>query len=382
MNKVREIIFFSNGSADDASTWSNIPFLFSRELERQGIFVHKVNLSNRLMALLWEKCVRRPLKLLMKPFHTEPVYYGYSWLAHWLAEKKIQKAVSRWSNADYCFFIGYQHANRFSSIPSLLLSDWTTDVTISLKKLPLKRYKDCIQREHEAMRRANYVVSIFQLQAEKMQKEVPEARVCFLGGNVINSFYDGVVDAEAIIKKKSSARRILFIGRKTSYLDGARVLIEAVKELHLQNQSVELDIIGIRVADFSENLPSYVRCHGFLHKDVEEERKLYYKLLMEAAVLVNATPKWAAYSSTIEAMFFYTPVVVSPYQEFQNEFGTDITFGKYNHVFNAGCLSADIDAVLNDSHYSKMCLEAHHAVGSYTWEKYVHKILDLIKEKE
>lgn len=380
MKTIKELIFFSSGSADDASTWSNIPFLFSRELARQGLIVHKVNLRNKFMASFWENCIRRPLKFIMMPFHYDPVYYGHSRLNHFLSEKRIRKAVNQWPNADYCIFIGYQHANHYSSIPSLLLSDWTTDVTISLKNLPLKTYKGCIQREHEAIRTANYVVSIFQLQAEKMQKEVPEARIRFLGGNVINSFYDGVINSEEIIKKKNSSRKILFIGRKTSYMVGARVLIEAVKILYSQDQSIGLDIIGIEAKDFTEDLPPYVQCHGFLHKDIEEERNLYYRLLMEATVLVNATPQWAAYSSTIEAMYFYTPVVVSPYQEFQNEFGSDIAFGKYNDTFNEKCLAEDIDAILHASNYSEMCLSAHNAVQSYTWEEYVKKIIDLIEE--
>ena len=382
MKAIKELIFFSSGSADEASTWSNIPYLFSRELERQGIVVHKVNLNTKFIALLWEKSVRRPLKLLMRPFRYEPVYFGYSWLNHRLAERKIEKAVKCWPNADYCIFIGYQHANQYSSIPSLLLSDWTTDVTVSIKNLPLKRYAACIEREHEAMRKANYVVSIFQLQAEKMQKEVPETRVRFLGGNVINSFYKGNLVSEVIIKEKTNSRKILFIGRKTSYLEGARVLIEAVKLLRERGEDVELDIIGISSDAFAEDQPSYVRCHGFLRKDIEAERDLYYQLLQEAALLVNATPKWAAYSSTIEAMYFYTPVIVSPYQEFQNEFGTEIPFGKYNLKFNAESLAADVASVLNASNYIDMCHSAHNAVSSYTWEEYVHKVLDLIEEKE
>ncbi len=382
MKTVKELIFFSSGSADDASTWSNIPYLFSRELERQGLLVHKVNLSNRFVARIWESCVRRPLKLLLKPFHTEPVYYGYSWLSHWLAEKRIKQAVKLWPTADYCIFIGYQHANCYSKIPSLLLSDWTTDVTISLKNLPVRPYIGCIKREHKAIRKANYVVSIFQLQAEKMQKELPDARVCFLGGNVINSFYDGVLNAHELIERKRNSRKVLFIGRKTSYMEAARILVDTVAELHETDPHVELDMIGIAEDDFDQTLPAYVRCHGFLHKDIEEERSLYYKLLTEASVLVNVMPKWAAYSSTVEAMFFYTPVVVSPYQEFVHEFGEDIPFGRYNRDFSVSGVADDILSVLSASHYEDMCLKAYQAVESYTWENYVRRILNLIEGKK
>ncbi len=382
MKAIREIIFFSSGSADDASTWSNIPYLFSRELERQGIKLHKVNLSNRFVGKLWEKCYRMPIKFLLKPIHYEPVYYGYSWLSHWLSERRIKKAVHRWATADYCFFIGYQHTNRYSDIPSLLLSDWTTDVTISLKNLPQKPYIGCIKREHEALRKANYVVSIFQLQAEKMQRELPDARVCFLGGNVINSFYDGKLNASGLIERKRNSRKVLFIGRKTSYMEAAQILVDAVIKIHEIDQHVELDMIGIEENDFAETLPDYVRCHGFLRKDIEEERSLYYKLLMEASVLVNVMPKWAAYSSTVEAMYFYTPIVVSPYQEFVHEFGETIPFGKYNKDFSVSGVADDILSVLSTSQYDDMCLEAHQAVESYTWENYVRRILNLIEGKK
>lgn len=382
MKTVKELIFFSSGSADDASTWSNIPYLFSRELERQGLLVHKVNLSNRFVARIWESCIRRPLKLLLKPFHTESVYYGYSRLSHWLAEKRIKQAVNHWPTADYCIFIGYQHANRYSKIPSLLLSDWTTDVTISLKNLPPKPYRDCIKREHEAIRKADYVVSIFQLQAEKMQREIPDARVRFLGGNVINSFDDGVLNAHELIEIKRNSRKVLFIGRKTSYMEAARILVEAVVKLHEADPRVDLEMIGIAEEDFDQSLPDYVHCHGFLHKDIEEERSLYYKLLREASVLVNVMPKWAAYSSTVEAMYFYTPIVVSPYQEFVHEFGENIPFGRYNSDYSVKGVSDDVLAVLSESHYEDMCIEAHLAVESYTWENYVRRVLNLIEGKK
>ena len=52
-----------------------------------------------------------------------------------------------------------------------------------------------------------------------------------------------------------------------------------------------------------------------------------YEPFKKAKVFINTTPKWAAFSASIEAMYFYIPVVVTPYDEFTKTFGEHIEFG-------------------------------------------------------
>ena len=99
---------------------------------------------------------------------------------------------------------------------------------------------------------------------------------------------------------------------------------------------------------------------------------------MNAKVLINPTPKWGAYSSTIEAMYNYTPVIVSPYETFVNEFGRIIDFGLYNEHYTAEGIAKDIEIVIFNNDYKSLCENAHNRVEKYTWSNYVDKVLNLI----
>ena len=76
------------------------------------------------------------------------------------------------------------------------------------------------------------------------------------------------------------------------------------------------------------------------------------------------------FSSTVEAMYYYTPVIVSPYQDFVKNFGEKIDFGVYNQDFTAESIANDIKSVINSDNYTEMCNFAHENVKTYTWENY------------
>ena len=217
----------------------------------------------------------------------------------------------------------------------------------------------------------------------------PKANIHFLGGNVINDLLnksfvsrsklqvsnektDNTIIVEDLVKTKSKSKRLLFIGRKTTYLGAAKKLIEAYKLLKGEEAYMDysLDIVGCAASDF-DSLPHGVTCYGFLNKSEERDRKTYYDLLLGAKVLVNANPKWGAFSSTVEAMYYYTPVIVSPCQDFVKNFGEKIDFGVYNQEFTAESIANDIKTIINSDNYTEMCNFAHENVKTYTWENYV-----------
>lgn len=133
-------------------------------------------------------------------------------------------------------------------------------------------------------------------------------------------------------------------------------------------------------ASLFENLPFNVYCHGYLRKNNIKERKLYYDLLISAKVLINPTPLWAGYSSIVEGMFFYTPIVVTPFKDFVDEFGINIDFGVYNEIFSAEVLSQNILSVIHSHSYLDFCKKAHERVKSYTWDIYIDKLLKLMNQ--
>ena len=392
---MREVLFFANGDPESAQTWSNVPKCFVDTLRRKGVVVHTVNLANERLQKAYDLGFRRVLKVLTM-WYDEPRYYGYTWLHKLLGYRRIKHAVKAFPDVDYCFFINYPFYNKFSQVPSLLLSDWPNIIDLRRRGKPMSRFKRrfCLQ-EKEAIEHARHVVSIFPLCAQEMCELYPSAHISYLGGNVINNLSGkvlahrgevpddapDVVFTDTLMERKRHSRRILFVGKPDRYRESAVKLIEAVGLMRKEPQfsDLELDVVGISAGQLPK-VPPYVRCHGFLHKDVPGECALFYDLLMNAKVIVNPTPRWAAYSSIVEAMYFMTPVVVSAFDDFVKEFGSDIPFGCYNREFTAQGIADSIKSVIGSPRYDALCERAHETVKGYTWDVYVDKVLRLCNE--
>lgn len=393
---MKDILFFTNGDANNANVWSNVPYCFSHALEDKGVKVHRIDFSmNPAFVKFYDLGLRRILDGLTLKKLRFP-YLRTTRLFKYFAEKKIRKAIQNNPQADLCLFMGYGFYNKWNQTPSLLFSDWTTEMDIQKKRKPNFLEKRIIQQEEEAINNAQYVISLFPVCCEEMKRKYPKANIHFLGGNVINDLLnkslvsrsriqvsndntDNTIIVEDLIETKSKSKKLLFIGRKTTYLEAAKKLIEAYKLLKEEElyRELELDIVGCSASDF-DSLPDGVACYGFLNKSDERDRKVYYDLLLGAKVLVNANPKWGAFSSTVEAMYYYTPVIVSPYQDFVKNFGEEIDFGVYNQDFTAESIATDIKSVINSNNYTEMCIFAHENVKTYTWGNYVELVFELI----
>ncbi len=94
---------------------------------------------------------------------------------------------------------------------------------------------------------------------------------------------------------------------------------------------------------------------------------------------MNPSKQWGGYSSTVEAMFYGCPVVVSPYEDFVANFGNDIKFGMYLRDESAS-LTNLLEKILSlpRETYSQMAEAAHSTVADYTWDNYVtHFLADI-----
>lgn len=375
---IKEIIFFCYGDSAKASTWSNVPFLFTKTLEEKGITIRRIDISpNKYLVKIWNILIVR----LISVFYPKHIYtFDRTNFFIYLTNKKIKRAVMKYFHADYCIFTCFDFYNKYNNIPTLLFCDWTYNILIidRLKRKPYPFELRFSHQQEQAINSANHVVSLFPVCAKKMKEQYPSAHISYLGKNVINSLYSKELDEKHIIEKKTMSHSLLFIGGK-KYLEGAQKIIDALSHPFLHKYSkLELNIIGLK-KEWLNNCPDNVHCYGYLKKDIEKQRKLYYDLLLSSKVIINPTPLWAGYSSTIEAMFFYTPVIVSPYKDFVDEFGKEIDFGIYNKVFTKECLAKNICSIIQNPQYSQMCKKAHKKVEDYTWECYVDKLLSLIE---
>lgn len=375
----KEILFFSVGDSNDISLWSNVPYLFAKTLEEKGIKVIRINIGpNKIISRFYNSVLCRTFKLFY-PNHVHN--YVCTGIMHRINNIKIRKAVLKHKKADCCIFTCFDYYNKYNNIPTLLFGDWTHNVLIHDRLNREKYYIErrfCKQQEN-AIENADWVISMFPECANSMKSHNPDANIIHLGLNVVNNLSQSEYTKEEILCLKKNSVSILFIGRK-HYIEGAKKLVEAFRILQKKNHELELNIIGLKKDDF-DKLPEKVNCYGFLHKENHDENLLYYKLMSTAKVFVNPTPMWGGYSSTIEAMFYYTPIVVSRYKDFTWEFGEKINFGKYNEEFSSLNLADDISSVIYNDKYIDTCIEAHEKVKNHTWENYINKILSLINLK-
>src|SRR5882757_1545540 len=97
MRAIREVTVFSHGDSRLLSTWSNVPYFFTRTIESKGIRVNRVNINpSSSWEHLYDMTVWRVLnKLLPGGFFTR---YIHTALNHWHIQRRIRKAVRQYGN--------------------------------------------------------------------------------------------------------------------------------------------------------------------------------------------------------------------------------------------------------------------------------------------
>lgn len=374
----RVITVFTEGDSNQLSTWSNVPYFFTRTFEKKGYKVNRVDVSpNIIISKFYNKFI---LKLLRMFYNKKSEYYFHrtSWHDK-IVERKMKKAVEKYSDTDYFISTSFSFTPwLYTNKKKILFCDWTIDYYYSyfLNRKPDKLESSAIRRQEKYIKNSDYVISLFPNVAEKMQEKYGKNKVYYLG-NVINS--DHNIDKSEIIKAKLNSHSIIFIGGE-KYIEGAKSLIKAYEQLKTDYPTLTVNIIGIGNERF-RNLPKGINCYGYLNKSKESDNELYYQLIKEAKIFVNTTPKWAAFSATVEALYWYTPVITTPYNSFIETFGENIDFGYYCSENDPNLICKFISEILElkDEKYLRMCTAANKEVQQFTWDYYIDKVIDTIK---
>lgn len=374
---LKKILFITYGDATQAATWSNVPYLMTRALEAKGIEISHLDIMpNPKWNEIWMKYIFWNLNRF---FPKHQYSYIRTRINKYQTGKKIKSFILQNDTADYCFFLNFEYYNKYSQIPSLLLNDWTYDIVI-LDRLQRKPYffeKWFVKYQQQALRNAEVVVSLFEDCANTIKSRNPSANVHHLGMNVVNDLAQVQYTRETLLELKSKSKSFLFIGG-SKYKEAAQLLIDAFCLMPNMSQC-QLNIVGISKEEL-EGVNSYINCYGYLNKSDYEDNIIYYRLLSEAKAVINPAKIWAGYSSSIEAMYYYTPVIVSRYQSFELEFGEDIDFGFYLNEFDSNHLANLMIKLMQHSDYEGFCINAHDKVKTYTWDMYIDKLLKLINE--
>lgn len=375
---IKTITVFTIGDSRKMTTWSGIPYFLAHQLELEGIKVHRVNIApNRYLNWLYKHSIFR----MLQKIHPGSEYdYIKSYIHRFLMFFKVLFFQILYREADVDLLLTYSTDIIYRKNRTVMLSDWTLVQYIKnqLKRSLYSEEQNYYNYQLRCMKRVKHIISLFPLSATYLSSELGREVKC-LGSNVVNNCYEGNVTTE-LVEKKYKTQRILFIGR-SAYAKGAQLLLESFINLQKTFPKLELHYVGITSSTLKlTEVPMNVFFHGYLRKETEKDRRLYYELMTEATLFVNPTQEWGGYSSTIEAMYFYTPVVVAPYNEFVSEFGDSIKFGKYIDEFSSDKLLRILKGILNSSRkeYLEMSVAAHQNVENHTWQRFIYALLNIL----
>ncbi len=377
MDKIQEVTIYTNEESSQISSWSNVPFFFTETLLSKGIRVNRVHLTQSpLLSSFFNGTLRRLLKVINR---SNTYNYFRSYLHFITTRSKIKRSQRKYQQSDFNIFLTFSFSSSgLGKKPAIQLCDWTYEYYIRQleNRVPDPLEMQAVKRENRQIEGSDLIFALFPTVASYMRERYPNKKIYYLG-NAVNTLY---ADPDPTLpRQKEKKPNLLFIGSK-KYLDGARILIDASRILKRDYANLRLDIIGMERDDFP-GLPEEVVCHGYLDKGNEKQRDLYYSLLQNAKVFVNTTPRWSAFSATIEAMYFYTPVIITPYKEFTDTFGSEIDFGFFCESNSPEVLVPLIRNVLDHPAYLQLGKKAHESVKDFTWGNYVNRFLEIVKEE-
>ena len=370
MKKV--IVVFTRGDSRKLSTWSNVPYFLTKTLKQQGFEVIHIDVSYKRLSRLF-----RYVNIFNKIFINRRTVYEFNrtGINAALVDWKMRRVVRKYKSSILFISLGFSFCPYKYTDKTMMLGDWSIDYMLEkfLQRKPDKLELKAIERERKFIDNVQFMVSLFPDMAKWMENKY--GRDVHYCGNVVNSVFEP--NADSAIAQKIDSSSILFIG-KPKYREGAKILIETVEKVKIKYPEVKLNIIGMSDGDF-ENLPDNVICYGYLDKSDTTDCVHYYKLLNEAKIVVNTTAGWGAFSSLVEAMYWYTPIITTPYSSFVSTFGKSIDFGLYAKELELKSLYDCIQAIfeMDYNHYMKLCTNARESVQHFTWDEYIKKILQL-----
>lgn len=376
---IKEVTVYSNGDSNDVKTWSNVPYLFCKTLEEKGIQVNRINIhANKTFLKLYDFFF---FFIYRKLFRKNVYPRLYRSLIHRiLINRRIKKSVKNFPNSRLNIFLSYLFLNKYSDKPNILWCDWSDRMVLKRSgREPAWFEKRALEAEDNVIKSADIVYTMFPV-CKKQMETLYDREFRYLGINVVNSLYNDEFDINTIIHKRYNSNKIVFIGGK-NYKYACEELIKAFRIAKQQNPLIELDIIGLNLSQLNINTTEGITFHGYLDKSIDSQREKYYQILLKSKVLIQPAKKWGAYSSCIEAMFYGCPIIVSPYDDFVEEFGKYINFGFY--IYEDNNLSSLIEKVfsLEKKKYIELCKNAHEVVKDYTWDHYIDLLLKDIENQ-
>jgi glycosyltransferase involved in cell wall biosynthesis len=372
-----KIYFCTTAPSKNYKSWSNIPYLLQKNLERKGYVV-----KNYVMREVepFKTLFNIPIRVLNKYFNfgtnyfyvRTPVHFFFTYLySLWIG------IVS--SKQDLMFVQGFSYPINNGKNRQIILGDWPSEYLFEkfIQRPPSSLELNSIKRENEIIENADAVITLYPNVREYMLGKYKNQNIyCF--GNVINIDNEIIVPTDIQLRKMNSCR-LLFIGQPF-YLSGAHELIAAAKNIRYQGYECEVDIIGID-ANLVGVKYEWIKVHGYLDKEKPEDKKKFYNLLSNARLFVNTNPGWSGFQAILEAMYFYTPIAVRQ-NECLNSYFPDIKNLAYIlEDEHENLESILIDCFTNKDKFKFKSDNSRLSVQNSSWELFIEKIILLMTDK-
>lgn len=373
-----KILFFSYGDPNSPETWSNVPYCFSNALKNNGHEVVTCQLKKYpKLEEFWDKYV---IRVIRKVYPGAQYEFMRSWICRKSVNRRIKKIVNNFPDTDLCIFTTFSFGYKSKNLPSLLFCDWTYESHLHrIEHTPYFFEKRYIEYERSILNSANCAISLFPKATGQINAQLGKDVVKWGGISAINRVDNTQFILPEIVDESVNSYNILFIG-DGKYIAGANLLLKAFNRIKSRNPNLSLHFVGLteRHLDKDECL-SDVFCYGYLNKSKPEDNKLYYSLLRSASIFCNPSEKWGGFSSTIEAMYYATPLLISPYEDFVAQFGEDNNFTIYNSKFDVDELASKLQHFFRLDAKSRkyMSIKSHEAVKDCSWESYSKRILKI-----
>jgi glycosyltransferase involved in cell wall biosynthesis len=246
----------------------------------------------------------------------------------------------------------------------------------NLKRKPGIFERGFIRRDDREMEAADIVFSLFPLITDYFKLRYKNKNIHYLG-NAVNTMCEPPLDPDNMIAAKQRSGKLLFIGGE-KYRKGLETLIGALEILKPDFSHLSVHVIGMSRNDF-DRISDNVFFYGYLDKDNAADIEIYYTLLQEAMFYINTTPLWPAFQAPVEALYFYTPIIISPNDEFLKTFGFDLEKCCIFCPENTPALLAKcIRQMLTSINYAEICAASHGLVKNFTWDAVANNFLAIV----
>jgi glycosyltransferase involved in cell wall biosynthesis len=370
-----KIYFCTTAPSKSYKSWSNIPYLLHKNLEKRGYVVKNYVMRE---AEPFKTVFNIPIRMLLKFFKLRTTYFYVRTPVHFFFTYLYSQFIRRLSaKQDVMIVQGFSYPLHNGKNRQIILGDWPSEYLFEkfLRRQPSGFERRSIDRENAVIEAADAVITLFPNVREYMLRKYKNKNIyCF--GNVVNVDDDVAVPTD-ILQRKINSNRLLFVGQPF-YLPGALELIDVARSLREKGMDCEVDIIGID-SDLIGVDYAWVKVHGYLDKEKPEDKRKYYELMANARLFVNTTPGWSGFQALLEAMYFHNPIVVRPNEILSSYFPNLKDLADILEEDGASLAALLLRSFTEEARYLSMSKVSRQSVEASSWSNFTDGVIRLFK---